>query len=315
MSRTAYPFSSELAAFLYSSGLISAAPTAQQQQMEYDSAIAAAVAEWERETGWVPFLSGSSTTRYYDPPGPEKGSVGIYVGVNNIGGGRTLFLNAGLRTNPTVSVGRTTSLLTVAGTVSGTVAAGVFTGTLTADLGAGTFTGTGTGTITGTGSTALTFTVTGTGSNTFSITGTTTSNPTGTCTGSVSIVGSTLSNGTLLHQNVGYFLRPQNATTYDRPFTFLEFTYYQYGNPGSISVAGTFGFGSTVPDDAWFAILKKSVLHLIPSLEINITGGQSQIKLGNDTFAFNPQLFQRQTTMWEQQNAVVCGRYKRKILA
>jgi len=315
MSKTAYPSSAELGAFLYSSGLITAPASAQQSQMFFDEAINAAVTEWERETGWVPFLSSGSTTRYYDPPGPETGPVGIYVGLNNIGGGRKLFLNAGLRSNPTVYVGRITSLLTVGGTVSGTVTAGVFTGTFTSDLGAGTFTGTGSCTITGTGSATLTFTITGTGNSAHTITGTTDGNPTGTCTGTASVAGSTISNGTLLHQNVEYFLRPQNAASYDRPWTYLDFTYYQYGNPGSISVTGVFGFGSTVPDDAWYAILKKAVMHLVPSLEIVITGGQSQIKLGNDIFTFNPQLYQRQTAMWQQQVEVVCGRYKRKVFA
>jgi len=236
MSKTAYPYAAELGAFLYSSGLISAAPTAQQSQLFFDEAINAAVAEWERETGWVPFLSGASQTRTYDPPGPSPGNVqgpvGVFYGVNSIGGSRKLFLNAGVRSVTTVKVGVTLT-----------------------------------------------------------------------------------SAGTALTQNQDFWLRPQNATNYDRPFTYIEFGYPQYGSPQSITVTAPFGFGSTVPDDAWLAIMKKSVMHLVPSLEIVISGGLTQIKLGNDTFTFNPVLFNRQTDLWGKQNAVVQGRYARKVFA
>jgi len=111
-----------------------------------------------------------------------------------------------------------------------------------------------------------------------------------------------------------------------RPFTYVEFTYPQWGNIGSIEIMAPFGFGATwdadtlawvpsVPDDAWLAIMRMAAIEVIPQLEIVLTGGETSIKLGNDEFKFNPQLFQRQVGMWQAQNEKVCGRYKRKIMA
>lgn len=55
---------------------------------------AAAVAEWENETGWAPFLAdASSSVRTYDPPGggpPNRGFGALY------GGGRRLTLCGGI---------------------------------------------------------------------------------------------------------------------------------------------------------------------------------------------------------------------------
>lgn len=232
MSRTAYPTKTDLGDFLYSAGLISSPKTDQQSDLLYGSAVAAAVTEWERGTGWVPFLSAGDQTRSYDPPGPEQGPVGIYIGVSNVGGDRRLFLKAGVRSVTSVT------------------------------------------------------------------TGVTLTNP-----------------GTLLTQNRDYWLRPSNADHSDRPFTYIEFAWPQWGNPQSIVVVAPFGFGATVPDDAWSAILKMAAIELIPSLEIMLTGGQSQIRLGTDVFAFNPQVFARQTGLWQQQASAVMGRYKRKVLA
>lgn len=63
----AYPTGYELRAFLISNGLI--APNA-NESLDCDSLIQAAVAQWEGDTGWYPFLGDSETisTRYYDVP-------------------------------------------------------------------------------------------------------------------------------------------------------------------------------------------------------------------------------------------------------
>jgi len=236
MSKTAYPYAAELGAFLYSSGLISAAPTAQQSQLFFDEAINAAVAEWERETGWVPFLSGASQTRTYDPPGPSPGNVqgpvGVFYGVNSVGGSRKLFLNAGVRSVTTVKVGVTLT-----------------------------------------------------------------------------------SAGTALTQNQDFWLRPQNATNYDRPFTYIEFGYPQYGSPQSITVTAPFGFGSTVPDDAWLAIMKKSAKHLVPMLQTAQFGGLLKWADADASEQYREKPFQSLINSWDAQNAPVIGRYQRKVFA
>ncbi len=107
MSKPALPTETDVGAFLLSAKLVSAPPTPEQAIMLLGDAVAAAHAEWERGTGWVPFLSGADTTRAYDPPGPDRGPVGIYLGVANIGGARRLFLNAGVRSVTALKVGIT----------------------------------------------------------------------------------------------------------------------------------------------------------------------------------------------------------------
>lgn len=236
MSKTIYPTAVDLDFFLRSSGLTSATPTAEQQLMFYTEAVAAAVAEWERETGWVPFLTGAAQTRTYDPPGPSpggaQGPVGLLYGVNAMGGSRKLFLNAGVRTVTTLKVGVTAT-----------------------------------------------------------------------------------STGTALTQNSDFWLRPQNATNYDRPFTYVEFGRAQYGPPASITVLAPFGFGTIIPDDAWFAILKKSAKHLIPSLQTAQFGGLAKWTDADASETYRENPFQHLIDSWDKQNTPVIARYKRKIFA
>jgi len=64
---------------------------------------AAAAAEWERRTGYRPFLgSGTSQTRAYDPPGPNRRTLSGY---SLLGGGRILDLEAGLYGLTSLSIG------------------------------------------------------------------------------------------------------------------------------------------------------------------------------------------------------------------
>lgn len=61
----------------------------------------AAIDEFESETGYRPFLAGSSATYSFDPPGPN-------FLTNDRGGGRRLILNQGFATITAVRVGVTT---------------------------------------------------------------------------------------------------------------------------------------------------------------------------------------------------------------
>lgn len=310
MSRTTYPQNLDLQRLLFSSGMLSAPPTLQQSQLDLDAALLSAQREWELQTGYTPFLAATQT-RFYDPPGPEHGPVGIFYGVNNMGGSRKLFLYTGLQSVSALQVGRATNLFSGTGTVSGTVSSGVFTGTLTADLGSGTASVSGTGTITGTGSATLSFTVIGTGNTTFSITGTTTADPTGTCTGTVTLTGTTLTAGTTLVQNINYWLRPTTAPNGNRPYTFIEFAYPQWGNPQSISIAGSFGFAATVPDDAWQAILMRAGIFVVPHLQQLLTGGVLEWTEADVSEKYNAKPFQPIIDAWQMAwDSTIC-RYQR----
>ncbi len=223
-----------MGAMLYSAGVLSAPPTTPEALIDMTSALASAVDEWERGTGWVPFLTqAADTTRTYDPPGPERGPVGIYQGVNNLGGGRRLFLNAGVRSITTLKVG-------------------------------------------------------------------------------VSLT----STGTALTLNRDYWLRPQNATAYDRPYTYIEFAYPQYGNPQSITVLASFGFAVILPDDAWLAILRMAAIEVLPTLELQKFG--SLVKWTESdgvSETYNAKPYAALMEAWQAQIDKVRARYARKILA
>ncbi len=79
MPHDAYPTGADLSAYLVSIGLLS---TAQAASLDLDARMNAAVAQWERRTGFIPFLAGAATTRYFDPPGPNRrtGRIGLTRG-------------------------------------------------------------------------------------------------------------------------------------------------------------------------------------------------------------------------------------------
>lgn len=65
-----YPVGDELAEFLVSCGMLSNGLTDIQKFIDFDGAMSAASAEFERLTGYLPFLSsGTEQTRVFDGPG------------------------------------------------------------------------------------------------------------------------------------------------------------------------------------------------------------------------------------------------------
>ncbi|OFX13605.1 MAG: hypothetical protein A2W00_04460 [Candidatus Eisenbacteria bacterium RBG_16_71_46] len=93
MGQAAAPTSDDLKQYIESLGVIN--PT------KFDDAVAlmrldvkapAAWSDWEKRTGWKPFLKDAAdVTRWFDPPGPNREGV-------SRGGGRLLRLEAGLLT-------------------------------------------------------------------------------------------------------------------------------------------------------------------------------------------------------------------------
>lgn len=88
MPRSAYPDSNDCEAILRAQGLFSSSDLASIiLDLDLEGKAAAAAAEWERCTGWVPFLGDTvDATRYFDPPGPNQRLPGA------LGGGYLLTL-------------------------------------------------------------------------------------------------------------------------------------------------------------------------------------------------------------------------------
>src|SRR5580704_1881625 len=95
MPRTAYPTDSDVAALAASVPLPSG--------YTFTGMGAAASAEWERRTGYRPFLgSGVDSTRLFDPPGPNRRTLSGY---SLLGGGRILDLESGIYGLTSLSIG------------------------------------------------------------------------------------------------------------------------------------------------------------------------------------------------------------------
>lgn len=200
MSHTAYPKSLDLERLLVSAGIIASPLSNMQDVMDLQGAVESATEEWENNTGWRPFLSATQT-RTYDPPGPMRGPVGVWFGINNMGGSRVLPLYTGILSVTTLKVGVTAS-----------------------------------------------------------------------------------SAGTTLTLGTDFWLKPQNATSFNQPYRSIEFAVPQWGNPQSITVTGPFGYSTTVPNDVWTAIIKRGAAILAPELALQISGGlYSERRLNSET--------------------------------
>lgn len=92
-----WPLSSDVMAYLASTGLFGPQLPAAQATLspEADAEIAAAILTLEGWTGWAPIL-GAADTRFFDPPGPDKGAFGFFSGLRTMGGSNRLFFGGGL---------------------------------------------------------------------------------------------------------------------------------------------------------------------------------------------------------------------------
>ena len=103
----AYPNVLDVQAVLYAAGLISNPPSEQQHYLPILQHIEGAIAQFETDCGWRPFLGTAvAHARRFDPPGLDQQSAGrAYVR----GGQRILDLRAGLLTLTSLYTGVSTS--------------------------------------------------------------------------------------------------------------------------------------------------------------------------------------------------------------
>jgi len=92
--------------------------------------------------------------------------------------------------------------------------------------------------------------------------------------------------GTVRVLGTDFFLRPTNAVAEGRPWQEIEFTVPVWGIQESIHILGKWGYGATVPDDAWDAMIYMAAGRIVPQISADLHSGMSQIKLGNDSFSF-----------------------------
>jgi hypothetical protein len=76
-------------------------------------------------------------------------------------------------------------------------------------------------------------------------------------------------------------MAPLNAADDGRPYGWLEFGYWQfypYGGygfplPTLITVVGSWGYGATIPENAWQAMMMEAALSLFPTISAFLTAG------------------------------------------
>lgn len=108
--------------------------------------------------------------------------------------------------------------------------------------------------------------------------------------------------GDLLTIDEDYWLEPTEAAIVGTPYTEVRFVSRQWGGPHSIQITGRWGYASTLPEDAWDAILKKAASLCVPELTLQISRGivsftdmKTQVVYSNSTA--KPFQFEQQS--WE----------------
>jgi len=95
-------------------------------------------------------------------------------------------------------------------------------------------------------------------------------------------------------------MAPLNAADDGRPYGWLEFGAwrfyrfsYGYPLPTLITVVGSWGYGATIPENAWMAMLYEAALSLFPQITMFIAGGMvgwseadMSEQYGQDPFGF-----------------------------
>lgn len=93
--------------------------------------------------------------------------------------------------------------------------------------------------------------------------------------------------------NTDFYLGPPNADADGLPWRWIEIAAwwpnYRVAKRG-ISITGVWGFATTIPDDAWQAMLCQSALKVASQLISDQTGGLSSVQIGEirESYGANP---------------------------
>jgi hypothetical protein len=107
--------------------------------------------------------------------------------------------------------------------------------------------------------------------------------------------------GTAKVLNTDFYLKPDNADLDGRPWDRIEFAYdYAYVNPArAISIVGTWGFGTTIVEDAWSAMRDIGCMECIPAVSAALTGGLVSWTTGGTTENYGTKPFAGAIEMWQ----------------
>ena len=124
-------------------------------------------------------------------------------------------------------------------------------------------------------------------------------------TGLISLSSLTVG-GTTYHVGTDFWLRPNNRTA-----NWIEFSQPIYGAPQCISITGTWGYSTSVPDDAWLAILRMAGLICITEYVAKSTGGVQEWAEGGASEKYGNAPFASVSEDWRDYITLVVNSYKR----
>lgn len=92
--------------------------------------------------------------------------------------------------------------------------------------------------------------------------------------------------GTQLTLNTDFWLEPFDGPRMGHPYTIVRFLNRQWGPPQSVAIDAMWGWGTTVPDDAWQAVLFLAGILASAESAGADTGGLKSISLGSSSYQF-----------------------------
>jgi hypothetical protein len=83
------------------------------------------------------------------------------------------------------------------------------------------------------------------------------------------------SSGSALTVNEDFWLMPEDAAERGEPYRWIHFRSWQHGQPRSLVLVGKWGFGLTVPDEAWEAVMQLALAQVLRLSASEVSGGMS----------------------------------------
>lgn len=122
--------------------------------------------------------------------------------------------------------------------------------------------------------------------------------------------------GVALVRDADYRLLPQDAAPRGLPWNRIELAtrYYSPLLPnvwGGIAVTGTWAYGTTIPDDAWEAMIAAGALDRLPQLILLWVGGLISWTEADTTESYGPKPFDWLREQWTGMYESAAARYRR----
>jgi hypothetical protein len=107
-----------------------------------------------------------------------------------------------------------------------------------------------------------------------------------------------------------FWLEPINAPAQGQPYTRIRFSYPIYGAAYCVSVTALWGWGATIPEDAFQAILRKGAQMAMVDILEGIATATLSIYQGDERFVIEPRILMKSGEGWGLYADRAAERYK-----